>query len=211
MLIPCSFVKNVLENENIHIKGVFHVGAHHCEELNDYMSNFGISSNNIIWVEGNKDIAKQIKNNGIPNVFNALIDEVSGNTVDFNITNNGQSSSILNFGTHSKHHPHVVVSKTEKYITTSIKDLVKENAIEISNFNLWAFDIQGAELKALKGAGDLLLNVDALYLEVNTENVYQDCPLVNEIDEYVSKYGFIRTHTSMTEYGWGDALYVKRM
>jgi hypothetical protein len=33
--------------------------------------------------------------------------------------------------------------------------------------------------------------------------------LVSEIDEYLSKYGFKRVETSMTEFEWGDALYIK--
>jgi hypothetical protein len=33
--------------------------------------------------------------------------------------------------------------------------------------------------------------------------------LVSEIDEYLFKYGFKRVETLMTEFEWGDALYIK--
>jgi len=34
------------------IKGILHIGAHECEELNDYNLN-GITDENIIWIEAN--------------------------------------------------------------------------------------------------------------------------------------------------------------
>ena len=48
-----------------------------------------------------------------------------------------------------------------------------------------------------------------IYTEINTNTLYKDCALVSEIDEYLSKYGFIRVETSMTPFEWGDALYIK--
>jgi hypothetical protein len=39
--------------------------------------------------------------------------------------------------------------------------------------------------------------------------VYEDGALINEIDEYVSAFGFRRVLISMTEQGWGDAVYYK--
>ena len=63
--------------------------------------------------------------------------------------------------------------------------------------------------EGVKGAGDLIQFADILYLEVNTEKVYEDGALINEIDEYVSVFGFRRVLISMTEQGWGDAVYYK--
>ncbi len=146
---------------------------------------------------------------GKVNIINAMVDEISGRSVDFKITNNGQSSSILELGTHKIHHSDVYVLNSSKYITKSIKDVVQEQNLDIQNLNFWNMDIQGLELRALKGAGDLLEKVDALYLEVNTEKVYIDCALIEDIDEYVKNFGFSRVLTKMTQWGWGDALYIK--
>ena len=79
----------------------------------------------------------------------------------------------------------------------------------MKKYNFWNFDIQGAELMALKGAGKAIEYAKALYLEVNTEEVYKGGCLISEIDDYLSTYKFKRVLTKMTEYGWGDALYVK--
>jgi hypothetical protein len=42
---------------------------------------------------------------------------------------------------------------------------------------------------------------------VNKAELYRDCCLISEIDEYLSKYGFKRVITRWTPHNWGDALY----
>jgi hypothetical protein len=73
---------------------------------------------------------------------------------------------------------------------------------------MWNFDIQGAELLALKGGKDSLQHVDCLYLEVNDREVYIGCARVEEIDRFLSD--FTRVWTRITPHGWGDALYVRK-
>lgn len=208
MLIPYSNVCAFCKQNNIEITGIFHVGAHECEELEDYKNN-GIEEQNIVWIEGNKEIYDRMKGRGIKNLINEVVDEISGREVTFNITNNGQSSSILELGTHERHHPHVTVTRTEKHITKTIKDIATDYSLDFSKYNFWNLDIQGAELRALKGAGDVINHAQVLYLEVNTEHLYKDCALIGEIDEYLSQYGFKRIAVQMTQYCWGDAIYVK--
>lgn len=207
MLIPYSKIVEFCRQNNIEITGIFHVGAHECEELQSYVEN-GVNERDIVWVEGNKEIYDRMKGR-VSNIINEVVDEISGREITFNITNNGQSSSILELGTHLQHHPHVNVVKTEQHITKSIKDIATEHNLDFSKYNFWNFDIQGAELRALKGAGDLLNHAKILYLEVNTEHLYKDCALIEEIDEYVALFGFRRLAVHMTEYCWGDAIYIK--
>ena len=88
--------------------------------------------------------------------------------------------------------------------------LIREKNININNYDFLNIDIQGAELLALKGFGDLLYNIKYIYTEINKNYLYKDCALVDEIDEYLISYGFDRVETSMTEFEWGDALYVKK-
>jgi hypothetical protein len=47
-----------------------------------------------------------------------------------------------------------------------------------------------------------------MYLEVNEKELYHHCALINQIDDFLSRYNFKRVLTKMTEHGWGDALYV---
>ncbi len=79
----------------------------------------------------------------------------------------------------------------------------------MKSLNFWNFDIQGAELMALKGAAESLQHVDALYLEVNEKELYVGCGLIDEIDAFLQVRQFKRVITEMTVHGWGDALYVK--
>jgi hypothetical protein len=79
----------------------------------------------------------------------------------------------------------------------------------MTKYNFWNFDIQGAELLALKGAMKSIEYVKALYLEVNIEEVYKGAALMSDLDDFLSKYNFKRVVTKMTGYGWGDALYIK--
>jgi hypothetical protein len=77
------------------------------------------------------------------------------------------------------------------------------------DYNFWNLDIQGSELHVLRGSQELLINCDAIYTEVNKDNVYKECGLVTELDDLLAKYGFTRVETIWTSSQWGDALYLK--
>ena len=204
---------DLVKKYNVVFKGILHVGAHECEEREAYNSK-GISDSNIVWVDGNADLVIKMKEKGVPHIHYELIDEVEHDVV-FNITNNGQSSSILELGTHATMYPHIIVSERRVQRTITIEKLKEKESIDFTNLNFWNFDIQGAELLALKGAGDLLKYADALYLEVNTEEVYKKCARLNEMDDFLLTKGFTRVAVSIykngmgIEDGWGDALYVR--
>jgi hypothetical protein len=94
----------------------------------------------------------------------------------------------------------------QKSIT--IDTFFERNKIDASKYNFWNLDIQGAELMALKGATHSIQYAKALYLEVNEKELYQNCGLVTEMDEFLSRYHFKRVLTYFTVHGWGDALYI---
>jgi len=186
-----------------------HVGAHECEELTAYKS-VGVASHDIYWIEAIQQKVDLMKSEGIPHIFQALIDDENGKIVDFKVTNNGQSSSILEFGTHSSHHPQVHVVSTEEMKTTRLDTLIEANQVPIHTLNFLNLDIQGVELRALKSMEKYLQYVRYIYTEVNTEQVYQGCDLIGDIDAFLARHGFIRVCTSMCgSFGWGDAFYVK--
>lgn len=208
MLIPFSSIFDYLQAQGKTIKGILHIGAHECEEKRDYNQK-GIEDNKIFWVEGNKDKVLLMRMCGVDNIFCAVVDEVERD-VTFHITNNGQSSSILPLETHLQHYPHIVVSEERKVRTTTLANLFQEHSIPIEQLNFWNMDIQGAELSAIKGAGEYLKYADYLYLEVNAESLYRGCALLPEMDSYLESKGFERVATNMVQQGWGDALYVRK-
>lgn len=192
------------------VYGVLHVGAHTAEEASKYDA-LGVRDN-VWWVEANPDLIPTIEANVAPyrhHVINALVTDVDGEDTTFNITNNLQSSSILEFGTHRQSAPDVHFVERRTLPTRTIDSLITEHGIR--ECNLWNFDIQGAELLALKGAQETIGMADYLYLEVNRAYVYQGNGLIGEIDQLLSD--FVRTDTEWTGYGkgdWGDALWVRR-
>jgi len=208
MILNIDDVYKALLYNNINIEGVFHVGAHECEELLFYNS-FGVKNEDIVWIDAMESKVNDATNRGIPNVYNALITDKDDEDIYFNVSNNIQSSSILEFGTHSQEHPWIVY--TDKILKKSITvdTFFEKHDLDASKYNFWNFDIQGAELIALKGASKSLQYVKALYLEVNEKELYKNCALIEEIDEFLSKHNFKRVLTKFTQHGWGDALYLK--
>jgi FkbM family methyltransferase len=207
MLINFEEIKKILINNNILIEGCFHIGAHDCEELGFY-NNIGIQKENVIWIDAIPSKVIEAKNKGIPNVYNAVITDKDNEEIWFNISNNVQSSSVLDFGTHSIEHPTVVYVDKFKTKSITIDTFFEKNNIDNSKLNFWNFDIQGAELLALKGAVESIKYAKAIYLEVNNKELYKGCALIDEIDAFLLKNNFKRVLTNMTIHGWGDALYI---
>lgn len=186
-------------------KGIIHIGAHLREEKSDYIS-AGVDE--ILWVEANPKVFASSLSQGLSDselFFNEVITDVDDQLLDFKITNNGQSSSVLDLDKHKAHHPDIHVTESIRVKTKRFDTLVKEKDINIDKYNFLNLDIQGAELLALKSFGDLLSGIDYIYTEINEAHLYKDCALVGEIDEYLSD--FERVETSITKHEWGDALY----
>ena len=208
MLIPKETVLQVLRSRGVQVEGAFHIGAHDCEELDVYRY-LGIPDKNVTWIDALHDKVEQSLARGIPNVYQAVISDTDGEMVTFYRTNNNQSSSILKFGTHATHYPWCVVTGTTQHLTKTIDTFISENNLDPSKFHFWNFDIQGAELKALKGGESAIKYARALYLEVNTEEVYKGCAQLHELDAYLMERGFQRVMIHTVREGWGDALYLR--
>lgn len=191
-------------------KGVIHVGAHAAEELCVYDS---LGINNVIWVEANPSLLPRLisktKNHPGSSVHNFAAFNIDDSFVELNVANNGESSSILEFGTHSVEHPHIHYVDKVKVPTLTIDTFINRNGYDRDLFDFLNLDIQGAELIALKGMQTQLKNVKYAYLEVNEKHLYKECHLMNEIDDFLKNFNLVRRLTKMTQHGWGDALYVK--
>jgi FkbM family methyltransferase len=188
--------------------GIIHIGAHLMEEREDYLAH---NIDNIIWIEANPEIYKKILENSIgPNekLFNYTISDKDNEIVDFHITNNGQSSSILELDKHKIYHPSIFVTNTIKTNTKRMDSIILKENINIQLYNFLNIDIQGAELLAIKGFGKLLNHIKYIYTEINKEELYTNCAKIEDIDKYL--VDFDRVETSWTNANWGDALYVRK-
>jgi FkbM family methyltransferase len=205
MLIPFSKI-----NEYIKLTGVLHIGGHWAEEAADYYAN---GATKTIWIEANPECMEKLKQetSKYPNAIciGGCVSDKEGEVI-FNISNNeGQSSSILDLEHHKVAHPEVHYLSQKKMFTTTLNKLLKD--YDLSEINMLNADIQGAELLMLKGATEFLDKFEALYLEVNQKELYKGCGLIEDIDEFLKGYYFERVCTEWCgNFGWGDALYVKK-
>lgn len=181
---------------------IVHVGAHNAEELEEYkLAGWGP----VTWIEAQPQKAEQLLSR-IPSnhrLIEAAVWDVSGVDLNLNIMTNTESTSLLNLGTHSSEHPTVHLSHTIPVKTKTLGEILANSPVP----ELIALDIQGVELRAMKGYGSLISEVKWIYCEVNKAELYKECCLISEIDEYLSQFGFKRVVTRWTTHKWGDALY----
>ena len=203
--------------------GVLHIGGNVGEEFPVYME-LGIKKQ--IWIEPNPTIfeklVENISSNPEAKAFNFCAGDEDKDVILHESNNAGQSSSILELGTHKIAHPDVhyvrdipsQMKRLDNFFNPQLSEFPIWETILHGQFSVFDFlniDIQGAELLALKGMGELLHQFKWCYLEVNKASLYVGCALVEEIDEYLAKFGFERTETLWAgNTNWGDALYIKK-
>lgn len=198
---------------NITPKGVLHVGANIGEEAPVY-DELGIKK--VIWIEANADLFPKLMENitKYPNpvAYNFAAGE-ENKKVTLHISNNaGQSSSVLELGTHKQAHPEV------HYIADKEVDMYRIDHVfgsgEIDGCDFLNIDIQGAELMALRGMGSLLRQFQWVYTEVNKNEVYKGCATIEDMDLFMTANGFRRVELFnnggfFDRLNWSDALYIK--
>ena len=203
MLIP---LRELVQKYNIQFKGILHVGAHECEEIGDYERY--ISRDKIVWVDALEDKVIMSKQRYPGIIIEQAVVSDKCETVTFHRSNNGQSSSILEFGLHKLFHPQVWYTDSYQVETKMLKDVICKYDVPYNFINL---DIQGAELKALKGMEKTLYSIDYIYSEVNSDYVYEGCALIGEIDDYLAQFGLYRAETKWCgDFRWGDAFYIRK-
>ncbi len=187
-------------------RGVIHVGAHEAEESTQYLeANWG----QVYWVEAQPDKVEFLRKKFVKSrdlVINAAVWSKPGISLDLQVMSNSASTSLLNLGTHHEAHPEITFSHSIKVTTQILEDLIPANSVA----DYLCLDIQGAELEALKGFGSRINQIKWVYSEVNKDELYEGCCLVSDLDAYLLSFGFVRSATRWTEFGWGDALYVNQ-
>lgn len=192
---------------NISPNGVLHVGAHLGEEASSY-AQLGWSPT--IWVEAQPKLVQKLRETLQPDnnrIIQAAVWGTAGLPLKLHVASNSMSSSLLDFGSHSKSYPEITYIEEVDVITQRLDSLISE--VDMPNF--LNIDIQGAELEAIKSLGRLLKHLDFIYVEVNRKEVYKGCTLVSELDDFLDANDFQRSATRwFFKEGWGDAIYIRR-
>ena len=195
MLIPLNIIDNFLPKK---VSGVIHVGGHIGEEIPEYLRRGW----NVVIFEPQQDCYDKIVVHPSVKKYNVALGAKS-EIVKFNISSNKESSSILSPKLHLIEHPHITF---DQLIAVRQETLDSYN---LNEYNFMNLDVQGYELEVLKGSIETLKNIEYIYTEINEKPLYENCVLLDELDNWLKQYSFKRTHTAMTKYGWGDALYIK--
>lgn len=69
-------------------------------------------------------------------------------------------------------------------------------------------DVQGAEMMVLNGAGEFISKIKAIWLEVESVELYRDQPLKKEIESFMKSNGFIKVKDTVNDIA-GDQLYLR--
>lgn len=209
MLIP---FKELFARHKVKTDGVLHLGANTGQEAAAYAQE-GIKR--VVWVEAipavYQALTRHISRFPGHTALQACVSDMDGVDLTFHVASNGgQSSSFLELGTHLKEHPSVRYVHDLRMRTVRVDTLLRNEGIGIGDGWFLNADLQGAELKAIRGMGDLLFKFDYAYIEINDQPLYVGCPLVREIDAYLDAFGLIGVETKMTGNHWGDKFYVRK-
>lgn len=199
---------------NIHPKGVLHVGGNKGEEAPVYLE-LGIKRQ--VWIEADPEIFLLLKSNLSNNpeavAFNFAAGDEDKDGVILHVANNGgQSSSILELGTHKIAHPEVHYVKDVKVNMYRLDTMLYPHLCKDLDFlNL---DVQGFEGNVLRGMGSLLDQFKWVYTEINCREVYTNCALLPDMDLFMTANRFRRVETFgeftfLQRLGWSDCLYVR--
>lgn len=177
-----------LKNRN----GVIHIGANTGQEINHY-KNLGVKQ--VCWIEADPQIYKtltlNIKNYKNQKAYNYLVTDSNNKKYNFYISNNGgNSSSIFSFNEHKQIYPDVKYNKKITLIGKTLKYIIRRENINLNNFSALVLDVQGAELKILQGAKDILHKFCYIKLETADFDFYYGGAKYQEISKYLSRFFF---------------------
>ena len=190
---------------SLEINGCIHIGAHEGQEYPLYKQ-FGIE--NLLFYEPLPDNFAGLKEKVGPEVKlrNVALGNTTG-TVEMYLEDRGLSSSILEPAYHLEQYPQIEFNNKAEVEITRLDD----EEFDRNDYNFINVDVQGYELEVLKGATKTLEHIDLLLSEVNKEELYKDCPRIEDIDNFLADFKFQRIAEYWQQDGgtWGDALYLK--
>ena len=172
-------------------KGVIHVGANVGQERDTYSKH----NLNVLWVEPNPSVFERLQSNvasfNKQKAVQALVTDTDGKRFEFHISSNrGLSSSILPLKDHKEIWPEVDYDSSIALTSTTLTTLLRENSIEVSNFDCLVMDTQGSEMLVLQGAIQILHHFKYIKTEVANFESYAGCCQLGDVQEFMGNNGF---------------------
>lgn len=199
----------LVEKYRMKIKGVIQVGCHRCQEHDLYVK---IGIDKMVYIEPSSKNFSIIKErfSGEPNENVILVNAACGDAKETKVayldtTNQGMSSSLLEPKVHLTQHKEVIFDDAEVWSVVRLDDI----PFDRNGYNLLNLDVQGYEDRVLNGAKNTLKYIDYIFTEVNREEMYSDCALIEHLDNVLGEFTRVETGWASPIHGWGDSLYVK--
>jgi radical SAM family RiPP maturation amino acid epimerase len=214
-------LRRVLNSFGIEPKGILHVGAHFGLELEAYLAS-GIER--MLFVEPNPAAFQLLQAHiefwrrwcesfsasfGMANTPHmeaiqcALTDRPG--LSPFYVSEMEMLSSIL-----KPRDPQIAVQRVIEVKTETLDGLMRREGPNAAKFNLLNLDVQGAEKLVLEGGPKTLDQLDAILIELNLQQRYENAPLARELEAFLQNRGFERKsfQTQPGQDAYGDALFV---
>jgi FkbM family methyltransferase len=119
-----------------------------------------------------------------------------------------KSSSLLPPGEKMKEHTEWLEFKETLEVQTERLDtFCKSHSISIIDFI--HMDVQGAELMVLEGAGNIINQIKAIWMEVEAVELYKGQPLKTDVEKFMAANNFICVKSTVGAVA-GDQLYVNK-
>lgn len=194
-------------------RGTVHIGANEGAEAYKY------GRRKVIWIEANPELMPSLLNNIAPystqQAHCALLGD-GERDVDFHIaSNSGLSSSVYSFGRYSTGDRSLWpdaglhMQRSVRLRMETLDSFVESHAIDLSDYDHWVVDVQGAELLVLRGAGKSLAHCKAILIEISTVEVYEGAALYPEIKHFLAMRGFVPLLEPQTvDLKHGDVMFV---
>jgi FkbM family methyltransferase len=215
MLIDFAQCSQLIEiTHGAPVRRIYHVGAHFGEEADAYAAQ-GVER--VGWFEANQTLVPELERNigrfAMEQfvVAHPLFDQ--NTMLELKVMNASMASSLYHLERHAQLYPQITLSEVRKVQAYRLDSLMVQtpSLLPWTDFDFMNIDTQGAELAVLRGLGAYIdqPSLKGLYLEVNSEHLYQGTPLIGELDTFLQAHNFHRVLTAWTQSGWGDAFYLR--
>lgn len=182
-----------LENEIksnliLNSEGVLHIGAHYGQE-SEYYNEMQLD---VIWIEAIPEAYNELRNKiskfAKQRAYCALVGNENLANVDFFISNNNGSASSI-FKISKKADFKSVLMQTKLQLPMVRLDTLLSN-VDMTKYDHWIIDVQGAELLVLEGAGYLISFCRSITIEVSTRETYINGARYQHLKDYLFTQGF---------------------
>ncbi len=202
-------LKYYLKKYSIIPMGIIHIGSHYGEESELYNE---IGFNNVLWIEADPVSFEQlVKNTKLYNnhvCYNYLLSDKTEKVKFFIADNNGHSSSLYQLDEKISNKVWGNLNNENFIYLESLRFDEVFNKETIDKYNVLNIDVQGAELRVLKGMGEFINSFEMCILEINFQRIYKGSALFIEVEYFMNSHSFKRVSLTITDYQ-GEAIYLR--